>query len=155
MDISIKKILCPVDFSEHSDHALRYAAAFASAYDAELEVFNVLEPPVLPSYSTGGIPDLSQAIERIKQDGQQRLDELVEKLRQSHPRTVGRMVVGTPFVEIIERARGGNFDLIVIGTHGASGLKHVLMGSVAERVVRKAPCPVLSVKHPGHEFVMP
>ena len=155
MDISIKKILCPVDFSETSDYALRYAVAFASAYDAELELFNVLEPPVLPPYSTGGIPDLSQAIERIKQDSRQRLDELVEKSRKSHPRTVGRMLVGTPFLEIINRARDGKFDLIVVGTHGRAGLKHVLMGSVAERVVRKAPCPVLSVKHPGHEFVMP
>ncbi len=63
--------------------------------------------------------------------------------------------MGRPFIEIIRYAREKKIDLIVLGTHGRSGLKHVLLGSVAERVVRKAPCPVLTIRHPEHEFVMP
>ena len=62
---------------------------------------------------------------------------------------------GSPFLEIVRYAKDKNIDLIVLGTHGRSGLSHVLLGSVAERVVRKAPCPVLTVRHPEHEFVMP
>jgi len=63
--------------------------------------------------------------------------------------------VGVPFVEIIKAAREKEVDLIVIATHGKSGLSHILFGSVAEKVVRKAPCPVLSIRHPEHEFIMP
>jgi nucleotide-binding universal stress UspA family protein len=62
---------------------------------------------------------------------------------------------GSPFLEIIRYAKEKNIDLIVLGTHGRSGLAHVMLGSVAERVVRIAPCPVLTVRHPEHEFVMP
>jgi nucleotide-binding universal stress UspA family protein len=63
--------------------------------------------------------------------------------------------VGIPFMEIIKAAREKEADLIVIATHGKSGLSHILFGSVAEKVVRKAPCPVLSIRHPEHEFIMP
>ena len=65
------------------------------------------------------------------------------------------VLMGHPFVEIIRYAREQDVDCIVLGTHGRSGLSHLLLGSVAERVVRKAPCPVLTVRHPEHEFVMP
>ncbi len=155
MEIAIKKVLCPVDFSEGSDHALRYALAFAAAYDAELELLHVLELPFLPSYLTAGVPDLNVPVERIKQECKQHLDELAEQNRKLYSRITTRLLVGTPFLEIIRAARKGDFDLIVVGTRGKTKLKHILIGSVAEKVVRKAPCPVLSVKHPEHEFVMP
>jgi len=64
-------------------------------------------------------------------------------------------VVGSPFVEIVRYARTHDIDLVIMGTHGRGPIAHMLMGSTAERVVRKAPCPVLTVKHPEHEFVMP
>ena len=155
MEIAIKKILCPVDFSESSAYALRYALAFAVAYDADLELLYVMELPFLPPYSTTAAPDLSLTIERMRQECEEALDELVERNKALHPRVTGRMVVGTPFVEIIKAAKEGNVDLIVVGTTGKSGLKHILIGSVAEKVVRKSPCPVLAVKHPEHDFVMP
>ena len=66
-----------------------------------------------------------------------------------------RIVRGRPFVEIIRYAREKKIDIIVVGTHGHSGLTHILMGSVAEKVVRKSPCPVLTIRHPDHEFEMP
>jgi len=155
MKIELKKVLCPVDFSESSEHALRYAAAFATAYDAELVLLHVVEPPFLPSYSVAGVPDLSIDVDRLRQYYSAQLDELTEKYRALHSRISSHLVVGTPFLEIIREAKNGEFDLIVVGTHGRSGLKHMLIGSVAEKVVRKAPCPVLSVKLPEHEFVMP
>jgi len=155
MKIEIRKILCPVDFSESSEHALRYALAFASAYDAELEVLYVLELPFLPAYSTAGVPNLSLPVDRMQQQSKEQLDRLVERYRGVHPKIGGHTTVGAAFVEIIREAKSGQFDLIVMGTHGRTGVKHMLIGSVAERVVRKAPCPVLTVRHPEHEFVMP
>lgn len=94
------------------------------------------------------------------------IDELVDACRERLDRAVGEIATdglqvqplvlnGVPFVEIVRCARDREADLIVLGTHGRSGLAHLLIGSVAERVVRKAPCPVLTVKHPEHEFVMP
>ena len=155
MEITIKKILCPVDFSEGSDYALRYALAFAAAYDAALELMHVVELPFLPSYALTMVPDLGLPIEQMKEQSKKALDELAERSKALHPRVTARVVVGMPFVEIVNAAKEGNVDLIVVGTHGRTGLKHILIGSVAERLVRKSPCPVLTVKHPEHEFVMP
>jgi nucleotide-binding universal stress UspA family protein len=155
MKIEIKKILCPVDFSESSEHALRYAVAFTEAYGAELTLLHVIELPYLPSYSTAGVPDLNLPVERMQEQSRAQLRELFERHQPEAGRIDGHSTVGNPFLEIIRHARDGEFDLIVMGTHGRTGLQHVLIGSVAEKVVRKAPCPVLTVKHPEHEFVMP
>lgn len=155
MEIDINKILCPVDFSEGSDHALRYGMAFASAYDATLKLLHVVELPFLPSYSTAGVPDMSLPVDQIQEDCKNRLDKLVEEQKDIHDDIDSSTVVGAPFVEIIREAREGDFDLLVVGTHGRTGIKHMLIGSVAEKVVRKAPCPVLTVKHPEHEFIKP
>ncbi len=155
MEIDINNILCPVDFSEGSTHALRYGVAFASAYNARLELLHVVELPFLPSYSTAGVPDLSLPVEQIQDDCENRLNQMVEDHREYHDHIEGRTVVGAPFVEIVREADEGDFDMLVVGTHGRTGIKHMLIGSVAEKVVRKAPCPVLTVKHPEHEFVKP
>jgi len=154
-DIEISKVLCPVDFSEPSEHALRYAVDLARTFDADLMILHVVEVPFLPAYSMAGVPDLSMPIEQIEKAARNRLDELVETWRPKYDRINGDMVIGTPFVEIITCARDMRADLIVMGTHGKSGLRHLLIGSVAEKVVRKAPCPVLTVKHPDHAFEMP
>ena len=155
MEIRIERILCPIDFSQYSEHALHYALAFAQAHDAELELMHVVELPFLPSSSLLGLPDLRVPIEDIEREAHRRLGELVEQSKEVHGKLTALVTVGTPFLEIIRRAKEREIDLIVVGTHGRSGLKQLLIGSVAEKVVRKAPCPVLSVKHPEHEFVMP
>ena len=85
----------------------------------------------------------------------QNLTEVGELVRKELPKTEWLIEEGYPFPRIIEIARKHEVDLIVMGTHGRTGLAHALLGSVAEKVVRKAPCPVLTVKHPEHEFVMP
>ena len=155
MRIEIKKILCPVDFSDCSEHAMRYAMAFAEAYGSQLELLHVVEMPFLPSYSTAGIPEIHFPLDEIKKQSRERLDKLVEECGNERYKISGNVVVGAPFLEVVKVAKEGEFDLIVIGTHGRSGLKQMLIGSVAEKIVRKAPCPVLTVKHPEHEFVMP
>ncbi len=155
MRIEIEKILCPVDFSENSDHAMRYARAFADAYRSELALIHVVEMPFLPSYSTAGVPELDFPVDEIQRQCRESMDELLEKYRGEGYEISGHVVVGSPFVEIVRKAKDEEFDLIVLGTHGRTGLKHLIIGSVAEKVVRNAPCPVLSVKHPEHEFVRP
>ncbi|MBU1239280.1 universal stress protein [Myxococcota bacterium] len=153
MKIAINKILCPVDFSDNADHALQYALAFAQAHDAELTLIHAVENPVLvsldyPVLPYGNVNDLAKS-------AQHKLDEILVRIKQEHEKVLSKVTIGTPFIEIIQYARNHEVDMIVLGTHGKSGLAHVLMGSVSERVVRKAPCPVLTIKHPEHEFVMP
>ena len=94
------------------------------------------------------IPDLLRTWEA---DSDQRLQDIaIEGV------TIERVTaVGHDFVEILKYASGNGIDLIVMGTHGRGAVKHMLLGSVAEMVVRKAPCPVLTVRHPGYEFIMP
>jgi nucleotide-binding universal stress UspA family protein len=92
---------------------------------------------------------------QLEQAVRTQLEEFSVKNLSDVPKLVTKMIMGRPFVEIIQYARDQAIVMIVLATHGRSGLKHVLMGSVAERVVRKAPCPVLSVRPNQHEFVMP
>ena len=86
---------------------------------------------------------------------QKQLEDKVAALKNEYHFISGKLVTGTTFLEIIQAARDEGVDMIVMGTHGRTGLAHVLIGSVAERVVREAPCPVLTVKNPKHEFVKP
>lgn len=154
--ITIRRILCPVDFSESSDHAIHYAVAFATAYQAELHLLHVIHPPAYGVGADGINIDITvQMTEYIEKTSRERLHELAEKVRTGYPNTQEQVVAGVPFLEIIRTARALQADLIVIGTHGRTGLAHALIGSVAEKVVRKSPCPVLTVKHPEHDFVMP
>jgi len=153
--IRIERILCPVDYSEYSDHGLTYALCMADVFEAELRLLHVVEIPVMPSYGIAGGADMVLPIQDFEQGAAEHMAELLKKCRARHPKTDGEVRTGSAFLEIINCARRCNAGLIVMGTHGRSALSHILMGSVAERVVRKAPCPVLTVKHPDHSFEMP
>ena len=150
----LNRILAPVDFSEFSDVALRYATEFAVRFDAELHLLNVIQNPTFlspdPTLLTGAIGEFS---EQLADFARKKLDEIELPFEPSRQQRTIRE--GAPVVEIVRYARENQIDLIVLGTHGRSGLSHVFLGSVAENVVRKAPCPVLTVRHPQHEFVMP
>ena len=154
--IDLHRILVPTDFSKFSQHALTYAAAFAEKFGAELYLLHVVQdlalviPEVIPIE-----PPLTPSVQQLTTAVQSAFDRVVEENR-LQGLTVHREVrEGTPFYEIIRYAREATIDLIVMGTHGHTGLAHVLLGSVTEKVVRKAPCPVLTVRHPEHEFVHP
>ncbi len=149
----IKKILAPIDFSDYSKNALKYAAQFAKEFNAELYLVYVVEPMIYPAdFSMGQI-----AIPSADIDLQTRAEEeLVNLSKTLDPsiRVETMIKTGKPFVEIIETAKEKDIDLIIIATHGHTGVEHLLFGSTAEKIVRKAPCPVLTLREPikGFQF---
>ncbi len=155
--IKFEKILFPYDFSELSLHALRYARSFVETYEAELHVLHVLDEACQYWMAMGpnSVPVGPPPDELLAASKQEMAKFVQEHLADAAFPVKTEVRIGRPFMEIIRYAREHQIDLIVLGTHGRSGLKHALMGSVAERVVRKAACPVLTIRHPEHEFVMP
>jgi nucleotide-binding universal stress UspA family protein len=154
--IDLHRILIPTDFSKHSQNALAYAVAFAEKFGAELHLLHVVQDLAmfLPDGVTAG-PPLLPPVDQLTAAVRVALDRAIEENHLQHLPVQTHVREGTPFYEIIRFAKEKDIDLIVMGTHGRSGLVHVLLGSVTEKVVRKAPCPVLTVRHPEHEFVHP
>ena len=155
MTIRIQRILLPTDFSANSATATRYACELATKYDAELHLLHTLEihPVSTPDFGMGLA--LPRYAEESKAAAENALNSLLDANWSKGRKVVQAIVEGSPVKEIVSYARTQNIDLIVISTHGRTGLAHVLMGSVAENVVRTAPCPVLTVRPAGHQFVMP
>jgi nucleotide-binding universal stress UspA family protein len=145
--LPIQTILHPTDFSDHSDFAFRLACALARDYGARLVLLHVAAQPVIV-YGEGVVPpDPEEYLEALKKKlfALEVLDPSVRAER--------RLKEGDPVTEILAEARETNADLVVMGTHGRTGLGRLLMGSVAEQVVRKASCPVLTVRTPFPEPV--
>ncbi|HLX37160.1 MAG TPA: universal stress protein [Candidatus Binataceae bacterium] len=154
------KIIAATDFSEDSNLAIGYAEELAKRFGAEIMLLHVDQalPPVMISPEIGPVMDVG-AMTRIGEEqrmmAQKELDKIVNRIRESGLKARPMLKVGSPFLEIIHTAKAENADLIVLGTHGRTGLAHVLMGSVAERVVQKAHCPVLTIRHPDRKFKHP
>jgi nucleotide-binding universal stress UspA family protein len=153
--IALKRILLATDFSETSAVALRYARALAEQFQASLGVLHVLEDPLVGYVSECPTPTFAEIRRNMEADAREHLDTLFTEVERSRLHVQLLTKWGSPFVEIVRVARESGIDLIVIGTHGRGPVKHMLLGSVAEKVVRNSPCPVLTVRHPEHEFVMP
>jgi len=152
--IRLKRILFPTDFSDCSRRAQEYACALAEQFQAELHVLHVLVDVALMMPEPGSMAMMPQNyLLELKQTAEKALEGLLAPSWTQGRRVVRATRMGNPFVEISKYASERDIDLIVIGTHGRSALMHVLLGSVAERVVRKAPCPVLTVHPEGHQFV--
>ena len=144
-----KKILVPTDFSETAGSALAHAKMLAEAFAAELHVIHVLEEPVLYAALTGGVEILPGLQEDLERDARAALDKL---LSDSERQQFGARLVlrrGTAYLEIADYAAKEQIDLIVMGTHGRGPLPSMLLGSVVQKVLHKATCPVLAV--PPHE----
>ncbi len=151
--ISLKKILCPIDHSDCSKEALKYAVSFAMKDEAKLYLLHIID---IRSFSEG-LDAMSKQIpdeETLEQLRTKLLDCIPEEIRDDMD-IEATVIQGIPFAEIISTAKEKEIDMIVIGSHGRTGISHMMLGSVSEKVVRKAPCPVLTVRQPGHEFVMP
>jgi len=153
--IKMDKVLLATDFSENSKVAAPYAIDMAKRYGAELHLIYVFDDNAIDPMFYSSNVTVGAFLSKIKEG----FDEQVEDFLSDHD-TEGIKVVpiiadGTPFVEIIKYAKDNGIDLITMGTHGRTGLSHMLMGSTAEKVIRKAHCPVLTVKHPEFEFVPP
>lgn len=151
--IKIKKILYPTDLSEYAMHALPYATELAAMYKARLCLLYVVDNYLIgaPGAGFAGQPD--DLLHRVRESGVSNLKTLVSQIKGVEAESA--VLIGTPHVEIVRYAREQEIDLIVLATHGRKGIAHALIGSVAEKVVQMSPCPVLTVKHPEHEFVMP
>jgi nucleotide-binding universal stress UspA family protein len=156
---TFSKILAPTDFSDDSNLALKYAIELAQKFSAEVILVHVDQPlaPVMVSELNPGLDfgTMNRIAEEQRMLALRELDRTTERVRESGIKTRSLMRVGAPFLEIINMAQSEGADLIVMGTHGRTGLSHVLMGSVAERVVNKAPCPVLTIRHPDRKFKHP
>jgi len=148
----VKRILVPIDLSDCSKKALQYALPLAKQYSAGLTLLFVVLPPAYGTGEYSGI-EYAQLEASLKAGGEKELAKLAENEASSEISIDTLVRVGSPAMNIIEAARNLPADLIVISTHGRTGLKHVLLGSVAEHVVQYAPCPVFVVREREHEIL--
>ena len=182
MHVEIKRICVPTDFSEPADHALRYGMTLAKSMRAQLHLLHVLEDlhqfvthPDFAGHSEAVIDyflrlereavareDLPGEKDQIVHNFLRSLEKGVEEQLEAHPGfeqpievgTIQAVRYGRPVGQICRYAQKHHIDLVVMGSHGRAGMSHFLMGSVAERVVRAAPCPVLVVREQQREFVV-
>jgi nucleotide-binding universal stress UspA family protein len=149
--MKIEKILFPTDFSEGSYHALPYAVDFSKHYNAELFILHIIYDYTKATYSH--IPHISsdQIVDDITAWARNEIDKCyIEQIRGLTK--VEKLVLdGVPHEEILKFAADKKIDIIIMGTYGKAGLDKLLFGSTAERVVRKAPCPVLTVRQPQYQ----
>lgn len=149
------KILLSTDFSECSAEAADVARSLAERFRSRVVVLHVLDQPAtLDPMFRGDIP-LELLRSRMEQFAQENMDAFLARHFSGFENFDTMLAAGIPYREIIAKAREAGAELIVIGTHGRTGVEHVLFGSTAEKVVRMAPCPVLSVRQGGKQFVYP
>ena len=152
----VRKVLFPTDFSDYANQALGYASGIARDYGAELHVLHVIPTPEMAMQFEPIAPVLDASFfTELEKGAREQLDKVVAEAIRTELDVTMALRRGAAFLEIVRYARDEAIDLIVIATHGRTGLRHALFGSVAERVLRKAPCPVLSFRPAGHHFEMP
>ena len=150
MTMNVKRILTAVDFSETSDKAFDYALAFARVFGAEVVALHVLEDPIIYAPTTG-----QEWRDEFEQTIRKKFEAMLERHTCEGVSVRTLLVPGSPFFEIIRAAESESCDLIILGSHGHGVVEHILLGSVAEKVVRKAKRPVLVVRPEQHQFVLP
>ncbi len=146
-----KRILIATDFSEGSREALDYAVVLAKYFGADLYLFHAFEllPYRIPEEAASVRPGAFEWVRTLREEEEKKLEALLGEVHQSGTPARSLFKKGVPYREISLAAKEISADLIVIGTHGRTGLDRLMMGSVAERVIRGAPCPVLLVKPKG------
>jgi len=159
---SISRILVTTDFSEISKDAFSLAVEMAKVFRAKITILHVFEEdlvavyPMIAGYMQPEVIEAGRYREEARKRSEEALQALAKDLAKKGVAVDTMLRAGTkPFIEIVRAAREIPADLVVMATHGRTGLKYVLIGSTAERVVRKAPCAVLTVKPPGPEFTAP
>lgn len=146
--MAIKRILVPIDFSDDSLNALAYARDFAKPFGAELQLLYVVEPIyyATPADMYATSPNLTVLLDEQRRAGKQQLARIAADLEKKGQPVRSLLKTGSPAQVIVDTAKSGRADMIIMATHGRTGLAHMLMGSVAEKVVRNAACPVLTVR---------
>ena len=151
--IDLRRILVPIDFSDHSKKALQYAIPFAEQFKATIDLLYVVEPAIYPADFSFGQVGFPAVEDELRQRGAEELESLIKREIGARVNARSSVRTGKAAYEIEQYAREESIDLIIIATHGHSGMEHVLFGSTAEKVVRHAPCPVLVVRMAEKEFV--
>jgi nucleotide-binding universal stress UspA family protein len=152
---AFKKILVPVDFSKYSQRALEIACELAKSFETPITLMHAYVIPTYP-LPEGYVLASAETVAELMDKTQKAMNEVkATALKLGAPKVDVILSEGVAFAEIVRAAREKGFDLIVMGTHGRTGLKHALLGSVAEKVVRKAPCAVLTVRDSEHRFEKP
>jgi nucleotide-binding universal stress UspA family protein len=154
--IALKNILVATDFGEASDAAVAYGRELARSFGATLHVLHVADDVYVRLGGDAYVAVLPELQKDIENAAHKSLDQLLVD-NDPNPLPVKKVVITSSSTAsaIVQYAADAGIDLIVVGTHGRGAMAHLLMGSVAERVVRTARCPVLTVRHPEHEFVLP
>ena len=151
--IKLKRVLVPTDFSDSARHAFTYGLSFAKEYGAELVLLHVVEN-VTVGYASDLFPvPMAEVFQEISGYARAELAKLGQEARDRGVSASEQVIQGKPSNEIIRFASENQVDMIVLGTHGKGMLDQALFGSTTERVVRRAPCPVLTVRTTEHEFV--
>ncbi len=151
--IALKKVLVPIDFSDNSKKALLYAIPFARQFNASLVLVYIVEPTIYPSdfgFGQVGFPDVEK---ELHEKATAEMKELIAAYVPPPVKAESVVGSGIPFVEITTFAKEAEVDLIIVATHGRTGVEHILFGSTAEKIIRKAPCPVLVVRSEEHDFI--
>jgi universal stress protein A len=144
--MNIQRILAPTDFSELSKQGLTSALELAEAFGAKLLLVHVVEPPPYPVEGIVPSPLGATLLDDLERQASNDLTQMLPEARRSKVEVARRVVVGVPYRKIVEVAEEEKSDLIIMTTHGRTGLSHLVMGSVTEKIVRTAPCPVLSIR---------
>jgi nucleotide-binding universal stress UspA family protein len=144
--IALKSILVPTDFSDASAGPMKYALALAEAFGARLHILHVLDNALAAWEAEGLIEPPADYFRTIEESARKRMSQVLTESQKAAFKVHIELRTGSPYAEIVQYADEQHIDLIVMGTHGRGGVAHMLLGSVAEKVVRKAPCPVLTVR---------
>ncbi len=152
--ISFKKLLCPTDGSPHSRHALEYAVAIARWYTAEIHALRVLAP-IPPTWEMPAAVNLGELESGVRERGLEEVEQFLAGARDAGVQAQGEVAIGREALEIVERAKTLPADLVVMGTHGRGGFEKWVLGSITEKVIRTAPCPVLTVTLPAEDAAPP
>jgi nucleotide-binding universal stress UspA family protein len=162
--MKLTRILAPTDFSKYSGFAMEWAAYLAQCMKADLLLLHVLTEEeaniVEEVIGEGAVVQIPRGVrQNVVEERKKRLTEQYEMVVSREIKAALKVEsmtrIGVPFLEIVRAAKEREVDLIVLGTHGRTGLSHALIGSVAEKVVHHAHCPVLSIKHPQYQFISP
>jgi nucleotide-binding universal stress UspA family protein len=153
--MKIRTILFPTDFSQGARAAMDYALSLSRDYNARLILLYVIQDISIAEWYIPSSISAADLVADMEKSAWKEMDKWSAEASAQVKSTEKIVVRGVPFVEIIRTAKEKDADMIVIGTHGRTGIDHMLFGSTAEKVVRKAPCPVLTVRVAGKEFKMP
>jgi universal stress protein A len=147
--VDIHHILAPTDFSDYSKKALSDALELAQTFGAKLSLLHVIEPPPYPLEGFAPLAVGTDLLGDLEQQASTALAQVLPDAQEATVEVTRAVAIGSPSQTIVETAEAEHVDLIVMATHGRTGLSHLLIGSVAERVVRTAPCPVLTIRPPA------